>query len=148
MQNQGVGRAMTLLKPPGNDLSFPLPPQVFCDLHQHHSSPFLFSSYMDTSRIGLRVCSTLAQMVKCLSAVQETWVLSLVLGRSPGEGNGNPLENGQWKIPWTEEPVRLPSMGSQSQTRLRDFTFTFLLCTASFELIVSLMTLFSRGPGG
>ena len=28
-----------------------------------------------------------------------------------------------WKIPWTEEPDRLPSMGSQSQTRLSDFTF-------------------------
>ena len=26
-----------------------------------------------------------------------------------------------WKIPWTEEPVRLQSMG----TRLSDFTFTF-----------------------
>ena len=28
-----------------------------------------------------------------------------------------------WKIPWTEEPGRLQSMGSQSQTRLSDFTF-------------------------
>ena len=30
-----------------------------------------------------------------------------------------------WKIPWTEEPDRLQSMGSQSRTRLSDFTFTF-----------------------
>ena len=30
-----------------------------------------------------------------------------------------------WKIPWTEEPGRLQSMGSQSWTRLSDFTFTF-----------------------
>ena len=31
-----------------------------------------------------------------------------------------------WKIPWTEEPGRLQSMGSQkSQTRLNNFTFTF-----------------------
>ena len=30
-----------------------------------------------------------------------------------------------WKIPWTEERGRLPSMGSQSWTRLSDFTFTF-----------------------
>ena len=29
-----------------------------------------------------------------------------------------------WKIPWMEEPGRLQSMGSQSQT-LSDFTFTF-----------------------
>ena len=25
-------------------------------------------------------------------------------GRSPGEGNGNPLQYSAWKIPWTEEP--------------------------------------------
>ena len=25
------------------------------------------------------------------------------LGRSPGEGNGNPLHILVWKIPWTEE---------------------------------------------
>ena len=30
-----------------------------------------------------------------------------------------------WKIPLTEEPGRLQSMGSLSQTRLSDFTFTF-----------------------
>ena len=30
-----------------------------------------------------------------------------------------------WKIPWTEEPGRLQSMGSLSQTQLSDFTFTF-----------------------
>ena len=29
-----------------------------------------------------------------------------------------------WKIPWTEEPGRLQSMGSQSRTRLSNFTFT------------------------
>ena len=29
-----------------------------------------------------------------------------------------------WKIPWMEEPGRLQSMGSQSRTRLSDFTFT------------------------
>ena len=31
-----------------------------------------------------------------------------------------------WKIPWTEEPGRLQSMGSlKSQVRMSDFTFTF-----------------------
>ena len=28
------------------------------------------------------------------------------------EGNGTPLRTLAWKIPWTEEPGRLPSMGS------------------------------------
>ena len=30
-----------------------------------------------------------------------------------------------WKIPWTEEPGELQSMGLLSWTRLSDFTFTF-----------------------
>ena len=30
-----------------------------------------------------------------------------------------------WKIPWTEEPGRLQSMGSLSWTPLSDFTFAF-----------------------
>ena len=35
------------------------------------------------------------------------------LGRSPEEGNGNPLLVLAWRIPWTGEPDRLQSMGSQ-----------------------------------
>ena len=35
------------------------------------------------------------------------------LGRSPGEGNGNPLQILAWRIPWTEEPGGLLCMGSQ-----------------------------------
>ena len=31
-------------------------------------------------------------------------------GRSPGEGHDNPLP--AWRIPWTEEPGGLQSMGS------------------------------------
>ena len=34
-------------------------------------------------------------------------------GRSPGGGNGNPLQYLAWEIPWTEEPGGLQSMGSQ-----------------------------------
>ena len=40
--------------------------------------------------------------------------------RSPGEGNGNPLQYLAWRVPWPEKPGRLQSMGSQSQTRLSD----------------------------
>ena len=57
--------------------------------------------------------SLVAQMIKNLPAVQETWVLSL--------GWEDPLEKGMatrssilaWRIPWTEEPGRLQSMGLQ-----------------------------------
>ena len=31
-----------------------------------------------------------------------------------------------WKIPWTEEPGGLQSMGSQRVGQLSDFTFTFM----------------------
>ena len=52
-------------------------------------------------------------MVKNLTAMWETWVESL--------GWEDPLEKGTathssilaWKIPWTEEPGRLQSMGLQ-----------------------------------
>ena len=57
--------------------------------------------------------SLVAQMVKTLPAMQETWVWSL--------GWENPLQKGTathfsilaWRIPWTEEPGRLQSMGLQ-----------------------------------
>ena len=44
--------------------------------------------------------------MKNLPAMQETacnagdWVSILELGRSPGEGNGNPLQILAWEIPW------------------------------------------------
>ena len=55
----------------------------------------------------------MAQTVKCLSAMQETRVRSL--------GWEDPVEKEMathssvlaWKIPWTAEPGRLLSMGSQ-----------------------------------
>ena len=35
------------------------------------------------------------------------------LGKSPGKGHGNPLQNSSWKISWTEETGRLQSIGSE-----------------------------------
>ena len=35
------------------------------------------------------------------------------LGRFPGEGNSNPLQYFAWRIPWTEQPGGLQSMGLQ-----------------------------------
>ena len=67
--------------------------------------------------------SLMAQTVKLLPAMRETWVWSL--------GQEDPLEKEMathsstraWKIPWTEEPGGLQSMGLQ---RLGHFTFIFL----------------------
>ena len=62
------------------------------------------------------------QRLKRLPAMRETWVRSL--------GQEEPLEKEMatrssvlaWRTPWTEEPGGLPSTGSQSRTRLSDFT--------------------------
>ena len=48
-----------------------------------------------------------------------------------------------WRIPWTEEPDRLQSMGSQSQTRLSDFTF---LSRMPFTVSTVRPMLFQKGP--
>ena len=55
----------------------------------------------------------MAQTVKCLPTMQETWVGSL--------GREDPLEKEMatpssilsWRLPWTEEPGGLQSVGSQ-----------------------------------
>ena len=41
--------------------------------------------------------------------------LGSILGsrRSPGGGHGNPLQYLVWRIPWTEEPGELQSLGLQ-----------------------------------
>ena len=58
-------------------------------------------------------------MVKNLAAKQE--VGSQGWEDSPGEGNCNPVIILAWEIPWTEEPCRVQSVGSQkNKTRFRD----------------------------
>ena len=67
--------------------------------------------------------SLVAQMVENLpAAIQETQVPSL--------GRDDTLEKGMathssilvWKIPWTEEPGRIESMGLQKRWQLSDYT--------------------------
>ena len=53
-----------------------------------------------------------------------------------------------WKIPWTEEPGRLQSMGpTKSRTRLSDFTFTFHFYALEKEMAVHSSVLAWRIPG-
>ena len=59
------------------------------------------------------IASLVAQTVKSLPAIWETWVRSL--------GQEDPLQKEMathsstlaWKIPWMDEPGRLQSLGSQ-----------------------------------
>ena len=54
-----------------------------------------------------------------------------------------------WKIPWTEEPGRLQSMGSPARgwTRLSDFTFTFHFHALEMEMATHSSVLAWRIPG-
>ena len=52
-----------------------------------------------------------------------------------------------WKIPWMEEPGRLQSTGSQSRTRLSDFTFTFHFHALEEEMATHSSVLAWRIPG-
>ena len=52
-----------------------------------------------------------------------------------------------WKIPWTEEPVRLQSMGSLSLARLSNFTFTFHFHALEKEMATHSSVLAWRIPG-
>ena len=51
------------------------------------------------------------------------------------------------KIPWTEEPGRLQSMGSQSRTGLSDFTFTFHFHTLEKEMAATPVFLLGESQG-
>ena len=61
----------------------------------------------------LNMASHVAQMVKNLPAMQETWVPSLGQEDPLGTGMESHSSILAWKIPWTEEPGRWQSMGSQ-----------------------------------
>ena len=56
------------------------------------------------------------QMVKNLPTVQEIWVRSLGWEDSLEKGLAAYSSTLAWRIPWTEEPGGLQSMGSQSDT--------------------------------
>ena len=52
-----------------------------------------------------------------------------------------------WKIPWTEEPGRLQSMGSLSRTPLSDVSFTFHFHALEKEMATHSSVLAWRIPG-
>ena len=66
----------------------------------------------------------MAQRLKCLPPMRETWVRSL--------GREDPLEKEMathsstlaWRIPWREEPGGLHGV-AKSRTRLSDFTLLY-----------------------
>ena len=89
---------------------------VLLDAAYHFLSSKVFLKLTYAIKKTHNWASLVAQTVEDLPAVQEPWVRSL--------GWDDPLEEGMathssvlaWRIPWTEEPRELQSMGSQSQT--------------------------------
>ena len=81
------------------------------------NSSKLFSDHLPANclnRLSVVIkASLVAQMIKSLLAMQETWV--------PSQGREDPLEKEMathssilaWRNPWTKEPGRLQPMGSQ-----------------------------------
>ena len=95
--------------------------------------------------IFLHLC-LVAQIVKCLSTVWETWVWAL--------GWEDPLEKEMaihsrtiaWKIPWTEEPGSLQSTGgkeSDTTEWLHFLSFPILIPLVEKTILVSIQLLLS-----
>ena len=74
---------------------------------------YVYEPLCSIPKTNIELLWVVAQTVKCLSTMWETRIRSL--------GREDPLEKEMaihsgiiaWKIPWTEEHGRLPSMGSQ-----------------------------------
>ena len=84
------------------------------NIFHHNSNIYLLYKVVRAKNYSSIVyLSLVAQMVKNLPAMRETWVPSL--------GWEDPLEKGMathssilaWRIPWTEEPGGVQSIGSQ-----------------------------------
>ena len=61
----------------------------------------------------LKWASLMAQMVKNLPEIQETWAQSLGREDPPEEEMATNTSILAWTVPWTEKPGGLQSMGSQ-----------------------------------
>ena len=72
-----------------------------------------FCAYIKFTVAFFSMASQMAQTVKCLPAIWETQVQSLGWEEALKKEMTMHSNTVAWKIPWTEEPSRLQSMGSQ-----------------------------------
>ena len=97
--------------------------EVTCSL-QFSSNLIVMGDFPDSSVGKESTCNRAAlvtQLVKNLSEMQENWVQSLGWEDSLKKGKAIHSSILAWRIPWTEEPGELQSVGSQkSWTRLSD----------------------------
>ena len=79
-----------------------------------------------------------AQTVKNLPTVQETWVLPLCWEEALQEGMATHSSVLAWRIPWTEEPGGLQSMGrkeSDMPEQLSTAQHTILLSAIVIQVL-------------
>ena len=123
----------------------------YCELSSHTDwilmQAMIFSGCVALLIFSFFICKTrgvlsilgaplVAQMVKNFPAIQETQMQSL--------GWEDPLKKGMathscilaWRIPWTEEPGGLQSMGSQRVGHDRaTFTFDINICVGPVKIV-------------
>ena len=86
-------------------------------------------------------------MVKNLPAMQETQVQSLGSGRSPGEGNGNPLQYSCLRNPIVKGAWAAVHGVAEGLTLLSNLTFTFHSHALEKEMATHSSVLAWRIPG-
>ena len=99
--------------------------ELKCVSQQNIRVEVLILVLLNVSLFGNRI---VANLIKCKMSSWTSLVAQMVKesfcnpgdlgsipgsGRFPGEGKGYPLQYSCWRIPWTEEPGGLQSMGSQ-----------------------------------
>ena len=87
---------------------------IYCLLRLKQSSVrYPYSSFICSLLIFVVWATLVAQMVKFLPTMRETQVQSLGWEDLLEKEMATYSSILAWKIPWTEEPIRLQSMGSQ-----------------------------------
>ena len=83
-----------------------------------------------------KVCNRtflVARLVKNLPAMWKTWIWFLGWEDPLKKGMGTHFSNLAWRIPWTEEPGRVQSMGSRRVSKdWATFTFTKLIINVMY----------------
>ena len=75
----------------------------------------------------------MAQMVKNLPTMQETWARFLVWEHPLEKGKATHSSILAWRIPGTEEPGRLQSMGCKESDMTEIITLTFTVCRVTIN---------------
>ena len=75
-------------------------------------------------------------------------------GRSPGEGNGNPLQYLAWTVPWTEEPAGYSTWGQKELDMTEQPTVLYLayqnqnfsptICSGVMHWTIQILTVVSQ----